>query len=388
MGLKHGIQLGGCFLVSLAMTWAAHVASDAYYGRHRSESGLALARQISSQADLLSLQARERGGTADPLGWAVSALSQGAEPRVAKVYKLEAGTATASTESYRYERDTGIFDYSKILAPERGQGVRIQLQVGYLGFLGSHSQVGSDLLAVGVFGLIYLFLFFLTIWSFGLAGERRLKALISRWVDQAKIVLTQFGTHIRELLRGEKVLITSAAECRDLLGDLEGRLRLEVSELKRLRGQLEKMSQLGRQADTLALSAAIEVARFGSPGKRLAEIIAELHRLMQEQKAEDQRATPLAESIAARTEGAANDVYTAGQIANRLCGATMEINAHVRDTTAVVLTQAKLMKELNEQLGELGAEYWRSLGLKTKLGSRGESGSGSGSGSGSDERSG
>ena len=226
---------------------------------------------------------------------------------------------------------------------------------------------------MGLFSLVYLFLFFVTVWKFGLAGEKKLKILLGRWFEQARVILNQFGTHVRELLRGEKVLTASAAECNAILTTLDAALKAELEELARLRGNLEEMAKLNAKADTLALSAAIEAARFGPQGKRVGEIIAELHKLIQVKKDLDSRCVPLSQGIDARLSGCANDVYSASQIAQRLFGATKEINARVRDTTGVVMDQARLMKELNEQLGQMSREHWK--GLRTELPAKDEAAS-------------
>lgn len=376
MGVRQALQIVGCFLVSLLATWGAFSWSAGYYQRHETAVGLNWAHQISTQIDLLSLQAGERGaGGRDGLSWAVSVYSQGEEPRISRVYKIEtgAGTQSAQAESYRFDPETGVFDYSKILSPESGKGIRLQLQLGYTGFLGSRSKTVNDALTMGLFSLVYLFLFFVTVWKFGLAGEKKLKILLGRWFEQARVILNQFGTHVRELLRGEKVLTASAAECNAILTTLDAALKAELEELARLRGNLEEMAKLNAKADTLALSAAIEAARFGPQGKRVGEIIAELHKLIQVKKDLDSRCVPLSQGIDARLSGCANDVYSASQIAQRLFGATKEINARVRDTTGVVMDQARLMKELNEQLGQMSREHWK--GLRTELPAKDEAAS-------------
>lgn len=349
MGMRQTIQVLSCFATSLTLTGVAYQLSDRYHTAHQTQAGLNWARQVAGQADVLSLNAREAAGE-EPLGWAVSVLAQGVDPRPVRIFKIDAGSATAQTETYQLDRNTGAFDYSKILMPEKGRGVRILLQLGYVGFLGARSRIVSDLLTLGFCGLCYLSIYFLIVWKFGMAGERRLRAILSGWVAQAKVVLGQFGAHIRELIRGEQALVKNAGECRDLLLGLEERLANEGRALEDLKKNQHALSQLGQRAEALALSAVIEAARLGPAGKRLAEISEEVHRIVQRQRELAVSDESAAEALSAGLVSCAEEARTATEIAQTVLAASQAITGEVRQTTDVVMEQAKMMKTLSAQL--------------------------------------
>jgi hypothetical protein len=338
-----------CLVASLGLTAGAYLWSDRVYRGAEVATGLAWARQVTSQLDTLALQAREKGQS-DPLGWAVSLLTQGPEPRVMRLFKLESGASMQSEENFAFDRTTGVFDYSKILQPEKGRGVRIQVQLGYMGFLGARSRASSDILLLGFFSLVYLTFFFFSVWIFGLAGERRLKTILSRWVAEAKLLLTQFGTQIRELLRGEQMLMKSATECNELLASLEARIQGQLKDLEVARRNHANHVQLLKRTETLALSAAIEASRLGPGGKRVAELSEELHRIagMKQELARENGAA--LDQTMRDLEAWTEDVRSASRMAVTIFGASQTLNSSLQSATSVVMDQAKLMRELNLQL--------------------------------------
>jgi hypothetical protein len=340
-----------CVVFSVLVTVLAYAWNDRAQGAGQIDQGLAWARQVTTQIDALALHAREKQ-VVDPLGFAVGMFTQGQEPRVLKVFKIEGTPGMSATETHAFDRVSGIFDYSKILQPEAGRGVRVQIQSPYLGFLGARTRVLNDSLLAAFFLITLLTTYLASVWMFGLSGERKLKKVITGWVSQARVVLTQFAAHIRELLRGEQMLMKSAADAHGLLAALEAKIQDQLHGIQEVQRSHWDHAQMLKRAETLTLSAVIEASRLGPGGKRLSEINEELHRLMLKKQELIQAGGDGLESAAQSMEDWAEDARKASEMMVTLFGASRAIGEQLKGTTDTVMTQAKLMKELNIQLSQ------------------------------------
>src|SRR5277367_2269742 len=101
MALRRILPVVFCVLVSLLVTEAASLWSERASRAEKTTSGLNWARQVASQLEALSLYSREKGEK-DPVGWAVSELTQGGEPRVMRLFKIEAGSSLQASETFNY----------------------------------------------------------------------------------------------------------------------------------------------------------------------------------------------------------------------------------------------------------------------------------------------
>src|SRR6185503_975218 len=122
---------------------------------HSQNSAIAIhwARQTAAQASGLAFSARERGED-DPIGVAAEALSQGVEPRVIHVAKVRSGFAVTTPEYFRLQ--DGVFEYTKILTPEDGGGIRVKLEMPFAGFFGARNVVEHDFTLAGFFLCLFL----------------------------------------------------------------------------------------------------------------------------------------------------------------------------------------------------------------------------------------
>ncbi len=340
-----------CLVFSLLASVLAYSWSDRAETKSQTERGLQLARQVAMQIDALALHAREKQ-IQDPLGWAVTFLTQGAEPRVLKVFKFEGSPGMETVETQAFDRATGVFDYSKLLQPETGRGVRIQVQAPYSGFLGARTRANNDLLLAIFFLLVQVTTYFSSAWFFGLSGERRLRRVVTTWVGDVRVVLTRFGTHIRELLRDEQMLMKSAADTHALLAALDAKINDQLQAVQEAQRAHWDHAQMLKRVETLTLSAVIESSRLGPGGKRLAEINEELHRLVSKKQELIQSSGEGLEASAQGMEDWAEDVRKASEMMITLFGATRSIGDGLKGTTETVMSQAKLMKELNIQLSQ------------------------------------
>ncbi|HUP55804.1 MAG TPA: hypothetical protein VM598_00015 [Bdellovibrionota bacterium] len=340
-----------CVVLAVLATVVAYAWNDRAQRMAQVEHGLAWARQVTTQIDALALHAREKQ-IADPLGFATGMFTQGQEPRVLKVFKLEGTPGMNALETHSFDRGSGIFDYTKVLQPEAGRGVRIQIQAPFQGFLGARKRLTSDLFLAAFFSIVLLTTYLASVWVFGLSGERKLKKVVTGWVSQARVVLTQFGTHIRELLRGEQMLMKNAADAHGLLAALEAKIQDQLHGLQEVQRSHWDHAQMLKRAETLTLSAVIEASRLGPGGKRLAEINEELHRLVLKKQELIQSGGDGLESTAQSMEDWAEDARKASEMMITLFGASRAIGEQLKGTTENVMTQAKLMKELNIQLSQ------------------------------------
>lgn len=262
-------------------------------------AALRWARQITSQAESVAMNARAKGER-NPLRAAVDYLTQGVEPRIIRVTQFDSlpSDGSGDLELFKLDRAAGVFDYSKVMEHANRSGIRVQLDVGYSGFLGSHSKLGNDLSLAGFLGAVWL----LVISVFpGLAGktprvkaeaiapvmplpvsasvspriraprEGKLKAGITVWLAQARPALTLLGTSVRDVLRDALALTDGARRAILATESLRSRIHGGLNELHSGRQTLKRAVQLAVQLEALSRAPLDESSR-----RRLAELIAQL----------------------------------------------------------------------------------------------------------------
>ncbi|MCM2279969.1 MAG: hypothetical protein NDJ89_18000 [Oligoflexia bacterium] len=293
------------FGIFLCMALAAGITAGVnHLDRLRAEkyekiAALRWARQITSQAESVAMNARAKGER-NPLRAAVDYLTQGVEPRIIRVTQFDSlpSDGSGDLELFKLDRAAGVFDYSKVMEHANRSGIRVQLDVGYSGFLGSHSKLGNDLSLAGFLGAVWL----LVISVFpGLAGktprvkaeaiapvmplpvsasvspriraprEGKLKAGITVWLAQARPALTLLGTSVRDVLRDALALTDGARRAILATESLRSRIHGGLNELHSGRQTLKRAVQLAVQLEALSRAPLDESSR-----RRLAELIAQL----------------------------------------------------------------------------------------------------------------
>ena len=351
MSRKRLFHISTSVAAALAATLGA-VALDAQRsGVHQATAGLNWARQIASQVEGLSFKARDTG-EADPLGFAVNYLAQGVEPRLIHITRLTNSDASAqNTETYLLDRAVGTFDYSRILTPETGAGVRIQLVLGYNGFLGAKSPLASDGLAAAFFAFCFGISFFLTSRLFGFSDSTRIRALVTEWVGGAKSHLTRLSVHVREMVRQSQRLAASSGKSRGLVGELRDKIHDGINGLRDGRQFYQDGESIAARAESLALNAAIEANRIGGDARRIADMATELHRCIQSLRAVNRKGQALVQSFERHIEPWATDADIAYHAFDDVKDATEHLSRHIRSTTETLLGQARLIQSLNQELG-------------------------------------
>jgi hypothetical protein len=351
MSAKRLMQLGLCAVLATAVTAVTAALDLQRSGVQQTQAGLAWARQVASQAEGMSLRARENGER-DPIDWAVNYLSQGVEPRLVRISPAHVLDSSAqNTESYQLSRERGIFDYTRIFSPEDGTGVHIQLTMGYLGFFGARSALANDFLVALFFGLCFAIAFLRTGRYFGFDDARYLRLLVSQWVSGAKAQLTRHGAHIREMVRQSQRLAAGAGRSRGLVEGLRSRIHEGLTELHGSREFYREGENIAARAEQLALNIAIEANRLGGDARRIADMASELHRRIQALHGVNRKGQALVQSLERRIEPWTTDADLAYHAFDEVRDATQLLGQHIRSTTESLLGQARLIQGLNQELG-------------------------------------
>jgi hypothetical protein len=292
MSVSSPVKITISAVIALCATVAVH-GFDAGRGQAGLvQENLLWARQVASQAGGMAFVAKEHGER-DPLGWSVAHLGQGEEPRIMRISSFQAEAGSAA-EQYRLDVANGLFDYSKILMPEDGSGVRIKISVGYRGFLGSKSRLANDALSLGCFVALFWLVFSIFAAS-SRSGERRRQSQapvaiavpprpvrLVAWLTEAKTLFVDLGTSVRETYRFAKTLFESLHHVRQSLAEVQGYADSQTRELNQSRMILMRIEQSVGRARAAAVSTMLEAARFGSQGDALRHSAEQMHEIAQE----------------------------------------------------------------------------------------------------------
>jgi hypothetical protein len=338
-------------VVAAAVVTASIVIGDLQRsGAIQLDEGIRWARQVASQAEGLTLQARE-AGEKDPVGWAVGYLAQGVEPRLVRITRVEIpGLTSQEPESFALDGDEGLFEYAKLLVPESGIGVRINISLGYAGFFGTKTRLGSHLLAAALFALWFLVAFLSTGHFFGFNDTRVIREMVGRWLKGAKAQLTQHGIHVREMVRQAQRLAVSSHRARDRVGDLRMKIHAGLHELHDTRKTFTDVDTVAARAETLASEATSEAIRLGPNGKRIAELTSDIHRCLVAMRAANRKSQEMVANLEKKIEPWSTDADEAFHSFDEVKDATQALGKHIRGTTETLLGQAKLIQGLNLEL--------------------------------------
>jgi hypothetical protein len=351
MSPKRIWHLSTCTTLAILLTIGAVALDWQRSGVQQATSGLSLARQVASQAEGMTLRAREIGEK-DPVAWAVNYLAQGVEPRVVRISRARLHDSSAeNTENYSLDRDTGSFEYTRFFTTENGTGVRILLSLGYVGFLGTKSPLANDSMAFIFFLITFGILFLRTGRYFGFNDTYPLRVLVSDWVRGSKAQLTRLGVHIREMVRQSQRLAASSGRSRQLVGELRGKIHEGINELHGSRQFYQEGESIAARAEGLALNAAIEANRLGGDARRIADMATELHRCIQQLRTVNRKGQALVQRVEKQIEPWATDSDLAFHAFDDVKEATETLSRHIRSTTETLVGQAKLIRDLHQELG-------------------------------------
>ena len=316
---------------------------------HASGKGLALARQIVSQAEGLTLTAQEKNEK-DPVGWAVGYLAQGSEPRTVYISKVRM-QGSQSSELFNYQAGDGTFDYQKLILPESNVGIRIKVGTGFLGFMGTTSRLTSDLGRLAFFLMVCGFSFMAVPRSKGAPelDEDTLKQAIQDWVAQAKNLLIQSGVHVREVVREAHNLVMAAATSRDLTQALREKIHLGLTQLNETKRAMRELDKAASDAEVVSLNLVIGTTRLGEQGTELSKMAQALHREVQRMRKLEQQSESAVKKLEAELEPWATDADMAYHSYDGVFGTTGKMDGHISKTTESLWNQAKWVKGLEKR---------------------------------------
>lgn len=349
--------------LSLGAASAFYQWETAHAWDEAAEISWVLARQVASQAEGLAFAARERGES-DPLRWAANFLSQGADPRVVRVWKIQIPSGS-TPESTRIDRVLGTFELTRLTLPEQLIGLKVSVHCDAPGFLGARSKISGDLRFLGVAlalaGLLFYLMFrVLGPWN----GEVDFRGLASGWVRDAKGLLLQLGLHVRDMVREAQNIAVAASKSRTAVTALRDRLHGEVREIEGVRKAHKSLGQASTQGEVLALNLVLETQQLGESGKRLGAMAEELHRYFQTVRHLSQKGENAVLSLQQALDPVVTDADEAFHALEEVFKNAQGMDGHIRGTRESIIAQAKLIQAAHGQLGSEVQEQLPALSLK------------------------
>ena len=313
------------------------------------------ARQLVSQAEALALNARDKGEK-DPLGWAIRFMSQSVEPRMMKVTRFTGGL-DGLTELTREIDSPRALEYSKVFSTDTGSGFKFHIFLGYRGFFGAKTPLGSDLSRFAFFTVFFILSFFMTGRFFGLSGQfkrgsTRLHLKIRSWVSNVKETITKMGIHIRDLLKEAHHLTEIAVKSRDAVGALRDKLHLNLSSVDAGRKSLREAQQGFMQSETVVLNMINEATRLGAPGSPILKMANELHAQLRTTTEKIRVSEKAVRQIQVEMEPWCADADEAYHTYDDFFESTKKLSSHAKETTQSILDHSKMMKSLRESVDD------------------------------------
>jgi regulator of replication initiation timing len=345
MKLVRALSLLGSLTVAAALTTGFYLL-DAQRGKtSQAQYALSVARQIVTQVEGITLEAR-KNGEKDPIGFAARLMSQGADQRPISITKTEG--EIQGGELFRIDMARASFEYSKLVAAEHGIGVRIQMSIPKSGFLGARSRVANDLAVSAIFATCFILLLFLTNKLFKLNPTSNIRQWVLNWAVSMKRDAEKFSVHVREMVRHATKLALAASQSRQSLSSLRERIHGGLTKLHETMHVLRETQQALINAETVAQSAVTEANRLGMDAKHLAETIARLQKLLQHTTALQETVELDVHSLELELEPWATDSDMAFHVYDDLFATTRELNESISDVTGAILEQAKLLNRFTK----------------------------------------
>lgn len=351
--LKTALLAAAILALASAATLGVRVLDGRVRLARETESLTLLARQLATATEGLAFYARAKGER-DPMAWAADRLAQGVEPRVLKIqaYKDTPGQAL---EKAGFDSRTGRFELSRVVAPEDGTALRIQLDRSPMGFLGFEGRFAEDLATAAIFlgSALVLAAPALRRRSRGRSAESdRIRRAIRTWLKSAKAALIELGTHMRETVRCAHDLTVAAAKSRGSVGELRDRIHRELLDVHRARQTLRGAREFELKLEAQLLNVVLEASRAGEKGSRLLSLVEELRREVSGMRRIHEEAEAAVSQLERRLEPMAVDADVAFHSFDEVFKTSQGMDGHIRRTTESMLAQAKLIQGANAQLGE------------------------------------
>jgi len=210
MELSRLSRLSISWIAAGALTGTIYFIDSKNRAAQQTDLALQCARQMATQVEALSLYAQERHEK-DPVAWAARFLTRGIDPRPIELMPLKfLATGSNHSEKYEFNSKARNFSYLKAIHSETGSGIKIQIHLGYLGFLGASTPWMSDLF----FGAIFSILAILFYRDRGFRPSSRprdekLKVSVLKWTDDARSALLQLGISVKNMTQEARNLVST-----------------------------------------------------------------------------------------------------------------------------------------------------------------------------------
>jgi len=340
MGLTRYISILACTLMAAIGTACAYFI-DIHYSRRGDEAEyLSIARQMASQAEGMAYAAR-LNQELDPIGWAVRLMSQGDERRLIRIAKIHAMPEQGMEKSGFAAGN--VFEYTKILAPEDGSGVKVKIVTRQSGFLGARSAFSADALLALVFLISFAVAFalyrkYIQMHPAGmseediierLAGARLIgpeqnapQPLLQTPPDLQHLVpeLVALGRSVSAMIGASRDLARSALASRECQLEISANIEGAAPAARQAAEALALAARVAAEARTRALNIMIESSRMGEEGVALRENAGTL-------RSAAQKIQDLMASAGQALSGADANLGGAHQAADRLAVLFEEVSA-------------------------------------------------------------
>ncbi len=361
MRVNRVVRIAISAFIATGLTVGVYLVDAKRLSMRDSSFGLRWARQVADQAEGLALAAKNRAER-DPVGRAAEALTQSAGSRVMQVTR--AGSAPgAATERYEYRAGIGVFEYTRVLFPETGTGIRVSLNLGKPRFLGMSSRVAADLWLGVVFLTMTALVFFG--WQARKKSEAevipeaemtpevpqepispRIDLELERWRHEAKALVVRQGTVIRDLLQEARKLSGTMGQSSELIRSLRAGLHSGINELRDGKAMFRNTGKTVEQAEAAVLNLMITGQGLGPAGQAIAARAEEVYRMIRQIRTQTQNGAKLLESLEVRLEPWATDADLVHHAQGDLMQVTAKLEACAKESGVVLVDQAKLFKQV------------------------------------------
>jgi hypothetical protein len=336
------------FAFAVALTTVVAQIDAAFRQESRGTVAERLARQVAEQTEALRLTGRE-AAMQDPLAWAVRQLSQGVEPRVVLIAKSK-GAPLELTLTPQEDRASGRYEFSKSFEPASSEGVRIQLDLGYAGFLGSPGKLRQDLSYL----LFTLIGFVIILGMMSLKGGTHrlsdLKKSISEWGAEAKDKLLLLGGQLKEVLKFSDQLILETKKSRSSVASLRESLHQNLNAIHESAAEAKGALEIHLRIQKTLARLAAEIREQNGDSSPLLAPILEMQLLQKDLLAVNHKTALSLRSLDRTLEPWTLDVDQAYHSFEQAFSASENVKAHARKTSESLVGQAKLINLLNYKL--------------------------------------
>jgi hypothetical protein len=352
------IRITALFLLSVGITASICKLDSTRQVSNQTTLALRWARQIATQGETLTLTANEKG-EADPLTWTARLLSQGTDSRILFVSKFHDDRfeqmSRDEVEHYSLDSQSGVFDYTKILYPQDGMGLRVQLYTARIGIFGAKTRLGQDFTVAvifwftfGFFGLVNFVIMTRFGGINGVDGLKKrkggkgvatptesdaspLKALVLEWITQAKQALIELSIHIREMTRAAQKISSSSVEARQYLATVREKLHAHLTLLHGMKKK-QDLADLAGMAE--------KVFRRADPETQLL-----IKRLLETSI----KSAELTANLELQLEGIVIDCDQAFHSLKDVGDQAQAMGTEIKQTTQGILSQSQMMSELKRR---------------------------------------